>query len=126
MIKNACDTPLNSGAVPTLPQVGGALKGMFQPLTFGVITKTVVNHRVVETTVNVSAQGNIQPFTPRQLLIKPEGQRAWTWFTLYADPSLVLEVDSVVTYLGTATRVESRRDWSQHGFVEYELCQDYT
>lgn len=124
-IKNAKNTPLsaNSG---TVPDMGGALLDWLQPMTFGVVTKTVVNSQVVEVEADTAFRGVIQPFSDRQLMLKPEGQRAWSWYWVHSDPSLVLTVDSTITYLGRQYRVMSLRNYSLYGYREYHLVQDYS
>lgn len=124
-IPNACNRPINFGQ-GTVPDVSGALKDYFQPTTFTILVKSVVAFQNVETPTNVTFQGTIQPFTERQLLLKPEGQRAWTWFLLHADPVLTLKVDDVVYWNSKQTRVMSRKDFAMYGYVEYHLVQDWT
>ena len=125
ILGNAKDVPINarSGSVP---DVSGAMTDWFQPMTFTRVVKTVVGFQAVETPTPTDFRGVIQPLGARQLLLKPEGQRAWTWQTLHADPSLKLDVDEVVTYLGVQTRVMARKDFSLYGYVEYEIVQDWT
>lgn len=125
--------PISNGSVRplfaragTVPDVSGALQDYFQAMTFERVTKTVMAGQVVETGVPYTFQGIIQPFTERQLLFKPEGQRAWTWFTLHADPVLSLQVDEVVIYKGKQTRVMARKDFFLYSYVEYHLVQDWT
>lgn len=108
-----------------LPNVNGALNGWRLPMTFGVVTKEIVNAQVVEVMTAVNFKGVIQPLSARRLEMKPEGQRAWTWLMLHADPTLALDVDDVVTYNGTQTRVMARKNYTEYGYIEYELVQDY-
>jgi hypothetical protein len=110
----------------TVPDVSGALKDWFQPMTFELVTKTTSAFQVVETGDPITFMGIIQPLTERQLILKPEGQRAWTWFQLHADPVLSLQVDDVVLYLGVQTRVMARKNYDIYGYVEYHLVQDWT
>jgi|SRR5665213_343020 len=124
-INNAANTPLNQKMGST-PDVSGALQGYYQTMTFEVITKTVVAGEAMETTTPVTFRGVIQPFQSRQLFLKPEGQRAWTWFTLHSDPVLSLNVDDVMIWNGKQTRVMQRKNYTLEGFVEYELVQDWT
>lgn len=125
MIRNAASRPLFDKSGNT-PDVSGALEGYFQPMTFEHLTKTVAGFQVSETTSPLNFKGSWQPFTERQLFLKPEGQRAWTWFMLHADPVLTLQVDDVVLWKGKQTRVMSRKDYALYGFVEYHLVQDWT
>lgn len=124
-IANAKNRPLfdKSG---TVPDVSGALQDYYQPMTFEPLVKTVTGFQAVEQGEPINFRGMIQPFTDRQLYLKPEGQRAWTWFLLYTDPVLTLQVDDVVLYKGIQTRVMSRKDFALYGYVEYHLVQDWT
>lgn len=125
-IKNAADTPLNEQGQGTIPNVNAALTNWMQPMVFGIVTKTTSGFEVVETMHEIEFQGVIQPLTGRRLMLKPEGQRAWTWFWLHADPGLNLQVDSVVIYRGKQTRVMAKKNYTIYGYVEYELVQDWT
>lgn len=124
MILNASSVPLNAAA-GTVPNVGGALLDWFQPMVFGVVTKIVTGFQVQETASAISFRGVIQPFSARQLQLKPEGQRAWTWLWLHSDPSLKLNVDDIVTYLGKQTRVMAQTDYTLYGYLDYHLVQDW-
>jgi hypothetical protein len=110
----------------TLPNVSDALMGWMQPMTFGVVTKTVVNFQVVETMTEINFQGVMQPLQAEQLMMKPEGQQSWNWQWLHADPSLVLTIDQVINYRGTQYRVMAFKPYDSYGYREYELVQDYT
>jgi hypothetical protein len=125
IFKNGKDTPLNANA-GNVPNMGGALRGWFQPMVFGIVEKTVQNFQVVETMVNVGFQGVWQPLSAKRLMMKPEGQQAWSWFWLHCDPSLKLNNDQVVNYLGTQYRVMNLKNEELYGYLEYELIEDYT
>jgi hypothetical protein len=128
-IQNGANTPLNEQNTGGVPDVGGALLQWFRPMVFGIVTKhqgRSTGYRVLETKVSVNFKGVWQPFTDRQLLIKPEGERAWKWFMVHADPTLILENDSIITYQGVQYRVDSQRDYSLYGYVQYSLVDDYT
>jgi hypothetical protein len=124
-IANGADVPLfqKSGDVP---DVSGAMQSYFQPTTFEPVGKVVNGFQVVETGTPVTFRGTIQPFTERQLLLKPEGQRAWTWFMIHSDPVLSLNIDDVVVWNGTQTRIMARKDYALYGYVEYHAVQDWT
>lgn len=110
----------------TVPDMSGAIGDYYQPMIFQRVAKIVEGFQVVETGTQYSFQGTIQPLTQRQLMLLPEGERAWTWFMLHADPSLTLQVDEVVIYKGKQTRVMGRKDFFLYGYVEYGLVQDWT
>lgn len=124
-IANGANSPLfaKNGSVP---DVSGAMQDYYQQITFEPIVKTVVGFQNVETTTPISFRGTWQPFTERQLLMKPEGQRAWTWFWMHSDPVLTLQVDDIGVWNGKPTRVMARKDYGLYGYVEYHLVQDWT
>lgn len=124
MIFNAKDKLLNENT-GTLPDVSGALLSYFQPMSFTKITKTIENFQTVEKARTINFKGVIQPFTPEQLKIKPEGQWSWNWNMVHADPSCVLSTDDVITYLNVQYRVMAKIDYSRYGYVEYHIIADY-
>lgn len=109
----------------TLPDVSLAMLNWFQKITFIRIVKTVVAHRVVETPTPVTFEGVMQPFSAKQIEMKPEGQRAWKWWKLHAQPSFIVDVDEVVTYKGQNYRVKAQNDYAEYGYLEYDLIEDY-
>ncbi len=110
----------------TVPDVSGGMKDYFQPMVFERVLKTATGFQVVETDAEINFRGVIQPLSKRLLQLKPEGQRAWTWLQLNAEPVLSLQVDDVVNYLGVQTRVMALADYTIYGYVSYELVQDWT
>ena len=136
-ISNGCNRSI-AVQTGTIPDVSGGLKDTFQNLTFEPVTKMTSAFQVIETGAPVSFWGCIQPFKDRELLIKPEGQRAWTWFWLFAEPSVTLNVDDVMMFLyvpysgplqppiAKQTRVMARKDYTLYGYVMYACVQDWT
>lgn len=125
MIKNGKNVPLNQSS-GTVPNMGSVIVGWFQAMTFVVVTKSQVNFETKETVSTVTFKGVIQPYTPEQLSIRPEGERTWKWYKIHADTSLKLITDDKVTYLGVNYRVMSRSDFSLYGYIEYDVIEDYT
>lgn len=124
-ITNAGDSRLfqNPG---TLPDMSTTLLEWFQPMIFKQIVKSVVDFQNVETPTDINFQGVMQPLTEQQLRMKPEGQRSWKWNLLHAEPGLPLKPDDAITYQGQQYRVMSKKDYTQYGYTEYHLVQDYT
>jgi len=125
MMWNAKDIPLNQNS-GTVPNVSVAMQNWFQAMIFSIITKTVVNYKVVETKVDMNFRGVWQNLSPQQLQLKPEGQRAWRWYQVHAEISLQLYPDQVINYLGKDYRVMARIDQALYGYLEYHLVEDYT
>ena len=122
MIINAKDKPLSYTG---LPQMGEVLPSWFQPLTFDLVTKTVVDYEVQEVRQTIQTQGVRQPMSAKQLEIKPEGQRAWQWETIHCLPDVKLKVDDIVIFDGVRYRVMQKWDWSEYGYLEYHIHQAY-
>ena len=108
-----------------LPSLRSTLTGWFRPLTLTRVTKTVVDAEIVEQRVEMNCLGVIQPFGPRELKMKPEGQRAWNWQMLHTTADIALADDEEFTIKGMRYRVMSQQNWSDYGFIMYELVQDY-
>jgi hypothetical protein len=124
-IFNASDIPLDQ-VQPNLPSMSATLTGWFQNIVVGLLVKTLVNNRTVETTTDYETRGVMQPFTPEQLEIKAEGERSWKWFMLHCQPSLQLKTDDVVTIRGVRYRVMGKLAFDAYGYLQYELVDDYT
>lgn len=110
----------------TVPDVSGALQDYYQAMVFEPVVKTVIGFQAQEVPNPINFRGVVQPLTERQLLLKPEGQRAWTWMLLFSDPVLTLQVDDVVVWNGKPTRIMGREDFALYGYVKYSMVQDWT
>lgn len=126
VIRNAGSIPLDQQSIAPTPNMASSLMGYFQPMVFNSVAKSVEGFQLEEVGNPIYFRGTWQPLTERQLMLKPEGQRAWTWFLLHSDTALVLNVDDVVIWNGKQTRVMGRKDFSLYGYVEYSLVQDWT
>jgi hypothetical protein len=107
----------------TLPNVALALSGLTQQLQFSIVGKLTVDFQVVEISKDIIRfPANIQPIPARKLIIKPEGQRKWKWWTMTSRQKL--DTDYVVQGPdGLKFRVMSVFDWSAYGYYKYELAQ---
>lgn len=125
VIFNAADTPLDRTPAGGVPNMGGALRNWFQPITFERVVKTTVGYQAVEAGTPIEFRGVIQPFSSRDLLLKPEGQRAWSWYRVHAEPGLALADDEVVIWQGLQMRVMGQWEYNLYGYIEYHLIEDY-
>lgn len=122
---NASNRKLNA-ASGSVPNVGGALVSWFQPMSFGVVTKSMLSAQVAEEMEVVNFRGTIQPLSAQSLLIKPEGQRDWEWKQVHSDPSLQLKNDDVIIYQAKQYRVMAVKDYAIYGYMEYHIIADYS
>lgn len=113
------------GSNSNLPQMGEVLLSWFQDMTFDLVTKIINNYDLAETITTIVTKGVRQPFTDQQLNIKPEGQRAWKWETLHCLPDIKLEPDDIVVFNEVRYRVMQKLDYSEYGYLEYHIIQDY-
>lgn len=125
-IFNASEVTLDKNP-GTLPNVLQGLLQWFQPLIFGQVLKAVVNFNVVETVTEITFFGMWMPYKPSQtLLMQKDGQREWVYFKLFALPSPGLSPDDILIQNSIQYRVLQKSDFTQYGYVEYLLIQDYT
>jgi hypothetical protein len=110
------------------PNMKSAVMHWASRTTVFVVCKSLSDYEVKESFNQLSAIMLRIP-TGQDLMMKPEGQRAWNGETLYADTSLQLGVDDIIIFddiNSTRYRVVSKTDYSNYGFIEYNILSDYT
>lgn len=127
-LKNAKNTLL-SQRPGTVPDVSGGVLNWFRPLVFCKITKATINSQLVETEDRIETVGFLTP-GKRNLQMKPEGQRKWNVWTLFTVPNVVLRVDDRIVIVNlvkgdTPYRVLGKQDYSESGYIAYDLVEDY-
>lgn len=101
----------------------GALWNWTEPVQFNVVATTAVDGEAIDTLENqVVFDGVLAPVTPRALLIKPEGERKYNYWTLWTEQELAM--DSILQdEHGVFYRVLKKSDWRVSDFQEYEIMQ---
>lgn len=110
-----------------MPQMGRAFAGWTQKITL-VRRRQVVadNGFVTDQDFPLSFEGTIQPLTPRQIALKPEGQRSWTWLQVHCLASeLDLKNNDRVIWNGDVYKVMGLLPYQLNNFIEYHLCRDF-
>lgn len=115
-----------SDAAVSLPTVHTTILGWFRPLVLGRVTKTIVEGEVKNAVSEQKCRGVIQPFDDRKLRLKPEGERSWDWQMLHVTPDVKLANGEVFKIKGVPFRVMGQKNWSEYGYLTYELVQNYT
>lgn len=109
----------------TMPNMRGAVIGNFRPLRVVVSTTTIVDGLADEVLRAFDSAGDLQPMKSSDVMLKPEGQRKFKWFTLHIGREIVLKANDVVIRKGVPYRVMSIYPWEDYGFLKYELTEDY-
>lgn len=116
--------PLNQ--LSGMPQMSAAFSGWTTSLDITKITQTIVNNLVQETYTNLNINGVWQPLSPKQIALKPEGERAWSWFMLHVEGNSVpLEVNDKVMFGGQKYKVMNRHDYELNNYVQLDLVLDF-
>ena len=129
-IHNARDTLISQGGASAVPSVETVLYGVLESLTFEVITQTQ-DPATFEVTLlrrPVNTLGSVQPLKTRELEIKAEGERSWTWLKIYALPNVTLKPKDEVVLTGEFAgtyRVMGEKKWAGKGHMYYELVPTY-
>jgi hypothetical protein len=96
-----------------------------QPLEFLLVGKKQQNFQTTEVLIRKRAMGMRAPMRDQDLIMKPEGERAWRWQTLHCLPDLILKIDAIVVFEGLRYRVMMKKDYAEYGYIVYHLLQDY-
>lgn len=109
-----------------MPNMSQTLNGWEVPLTLVRIIQDVDEGDLVYKEERYNFMGVWQPLRDEQLELKPEGQRSWEWIWIHAKSgALNLETADKVIFQNKIFKVETKKDYSLNGFVEYHLCRDY-
>lgn len=101
----------------------GAFWDLTDPIVFTLVQTAAVDFEAIDTPQrDIYFDGMLQPMKPRDLLIKPEGERKWKWWMLFTEqelqPGNILQDES-----GSSYRVMSTVRWDLAGYRGYEIIQ---
>jgi hypothetical protein len=110
-----------------MPQMGHVLDGWEVPLTLVKIIQDVSDGELVYSEIRYNFMGVWQPLRTEQLLLKPEGERSWTWIQLHvkSNADVALETADKVIFRNELFKVIEKKDYTLNGYIEYQLCKDY-
>lgn len=96
-----------------------------EPMQFKVIKKIPQDGELFEKTIEtVWFRGVFEPLPQRMLLVKPEGQRQWIWWTLWT--TQCLDLDTIIRDKnGVEYRVMLENNWRNGGYRSYEITQGF-
>lgn len=105
--------------------ISEALDDFLQAITLSKITQTKVDYEDSITTVDYTFQGVVQPLKTRDLMLKPEYLRAFTWLMIHTKTNLELDVKDKITYAGKQYTVMNKNPYGDYGYFEYHLVEGY-
>ena len=108
-----------------MPQITSAFGGWMKNITLQKSKQCIVDGLVQQTETPFTFQGAIQPLSPKQIALKPEGQRAWTWLQIHCMLPGAIDVTDLIVYNGAIFKVMGVYDYSLNGFMEYHLVHDF-
>ncbi len=110
-----------------MPQISAAFSGWLSPIVLMKITQVIDNGFPIDVSEEIRFKGVVQPLSPKQLMLKPEGQRAFEWLLICcpAAQRVNLNVNDRIVYNGQKYKVMGQNNYSQSGFIEYHAVQDY-
>jgi hypothetical protein len=108
-----------------MPVIQAAFDGWFSPITLLKITQINNYGHNTSTYLAINFDGTIQPFKPRQLDVKAEGQRFWKWWMIHTQTQLALTKGDKVIYNNVRMKLMESLDYSLNGYFEYHLVEDF-
>jgi len=105
------------------PQVQSAFLNWMSTTQMQVVNRTVSDFEVEDNVQSIiSFEGVLQIMKPQDVQRKPEGLREWKFWELWTTQKLQIDV-AVQIPEGTQFKVQSVSDWSQGGFMKYDLVE---
>ena len=107
-----------------VPDVSGAIQRNLQPLTFVRMQKRIIDGFVKSIPVTEKYLASIQPLKPKDLVIKPQGERAWSWYMIHSLVNLELKLGDQFESGGAKYKIMGRSNYSQFGYFYQECIED--
>lgn len=111
-----------------MPNLLNAVRRFENTLQFELVKKTIIDGEVAETSklpITTMFEGTVQALQPRELSIKPEGERSFKWLTLWTDMHLLTD-DVIKDQRGVEYRVMNSTDWGEADYFQYQLIEGAT
>ncbi|MCK5591648.1 MAG: hypothetical protein KAI72_06810 [Candidatus Pacebacteria bacterium] len=109
-----------------MPKINCAFAGWQTNISVLVITQEIIDGFATDFEKTIEFKGVIQPLSPRKIMLKPEGQRAFEWLQVFcASMTLILKPNDKIIYNEKRYKLMADNDYSQSNFKEYHIIRDY-
>lgn len=109
-----------------LPQLDIGLSGWEVEVKANFITQEYVDGKITDISNIQVIKGVLQPLKTEDVNIKPEGQRNWIWQQLHVKKTYPkLRNEQIVEINDKNYKIMAQKDYTQYGYVEYHLVEDY-
>lgn len=112
---------------PALPNMSQTIRPWFLNITLEVVKRVKQVADFSEETEQIyNTKGVVQPTSPKDLKLMPEGAWAWESLTIHTLPDVKMEVNQYVRYDGTLYKIMAKKDWSKYGYIKYLVVESFT
>jgi hypothetical protein len=109
-----------------MPQMSAAFSGWTVPMTWALITQTVVNGFPVDTETTYTIEGVFQPLSAEEIQLKPDAQWSWPWYMLHiVGKSQPFRTNDRIKFNGLVYKVMGKKDYSLNNYSQLDLVEDY-
>lgn len=111
-----------------LPNMSQVITGWFLDITLEIVERVMVGADWEidwKTKEVIKTKGVVQPSSPRDLKIMPEGAWAWDWLTVHCLPEVQIDTNQFVRYDEKVYKVMAKKDWRKYGYVKYTLLESF-
>lgn len=116
----------NLTEVSGTPQISSAFGGWGRNITLIKVVQKIVNALVQETKFTYSFQGVVQPFSAKEIMLKPEGERAWNWSMIHwFNSPQNLNVNDKIIYKGLYYKVMRVWSYTEYNYIQYDIIEDF-
>ena len=109
------------------PQISPDFSGWGSSILLVKIIQQIVDGFSQDIVHQIPFHGIVQPLSPKQLILKPEGERAWTWLQIHiqANSPVKLNTNDRLIYNGLKYKVMNQLDYSANNYIEIHCVQDF-
>lgn len=108
-----------------MPQMCAAFSGWAVNFTLSKVTQKNIEGDIVDITTTSDYKGTVQPLSPEQIKLKPEGQRSWEWLQVHVLIGADLVTNDRIIYDGKPYKVMFVKNYKLNNYMEYHLVEDY-